>query len=54
MNSLWLAVIGMIVFAIGYRFYSKWVAEKIYRLDPNFVTPAHQYSDGVDISQRRK
>ncbi|WP_210366060.1 carbon starvation protein A [Bacillus sp. REN3] len=49
MNSLWLAVTGMIVFAIGYRFYSKWVAEKIYRLDPNFVTPAHQYSDGVDF-----
>ena len=54
MNSLWLAVIGMIVFAIGYRFYSKWVAEKIYRLDPNYVTPAHQYSDGVDFVPTKK
>ena len=33
MNSLWLAVSGLIVFAIGYRFYAKWLAEKIYRLD---------------------
>ncbi|WLR57158.1 carbon starvation protein A [Mesobacillus subterraneus] len=54
MNSLWLAVIGMIVFTIGYRFYSKWVAEKIYRLDPNYVTPAHQYSDGVDFVPTKK
>ncbi|WP_226674585.1 carbon starvation CstA family protein [Mesobacillus jeotgali] len=54
MNSLWLAVIGMVVFAIGYRFYSKWVAEKIYRLDPNYVTPAHQYSDGVDFVPTKK
>ncbi|GAM14468.1 carbon starvation CstA family protein [Mesobacillus selenatarsenatis] len=54
MNSVWLAVIGMIVFAIGYRFYSKWVAEKIYRLDPNYVTPAHQYSDGVDFVPTKK
>jgi carbon starvation protein len=54
MNSLWLAVIGMIVFAIGYRFYSKWVAEKIYRLDPDYVTPANQYSDGVDFVPTKK
>lgn len=54
MNSIWLAVIGMSIFAIGYRFYSKWVAEKIYRLDPNYVTPAHQYSDGVDFVPTKK
>ncbi|MDZ5473043.1 carbon starvation protein A [Bacillus sp. 31A1R] len=54
MNSLWLAIIGMTVFAIGYRFYSKWVAEKIYRLDPNYVTPAHQFNDGVDFVPTKK
>ncbi|WP_174727972.1 carbon starvation protein A [Mesobacillus harenae] len=54
MNSIWLAVIGMSVFAIGYRFYSKWVAEKIYRLDPNYVTPAHRYKDGVDFVPTNK
>lgn len=54
MNSIWLAVIGMTVFAIGYRFYSKWVAEKIYRLDPNYVTPAHKLQDGVDFVPTNK
>ncbi len=54
MNSLWLAIIGMVVFALGYRFYSKWVAEKIYRLDPNYVTPAHRYEDGVDFVPTKK
>ncbi|TYS47551.1 carbon starvation protein A [Bacillus infantis] len=54
MNSIWLAVIGMLVFAAGYRYYSKWVAEKIYRLDPNYVTPAHQYQDGVDFVPTNK
>ncbi|WP_110113330.1 carbon starvation protein A [Bacillus sp. CGMCC 1.16541] len=54
MNSLWLAIIGMIVFALGYRYYSKFIAEKIYRLDPNFVTPAHQFEDGVDFVPTKK
>ncbi|WP_188454593.1 carbon starvation CstA family protein [Virgibacillus oceani] len=49
MNGILLAIIGMLVFALGYRYYSKFVAEKIFRLDPNYVTPAHQYKDGVDF-----
>ena len=32
----------------GYRFYSKFIAEKIYRLDPDFETPAHAMRDDVD------
>ena len=34
---------------LGYRFYSKFIAEKIYRLDPDFVTPAHALRDNVDF-----
>ncbi|GEL77121.1 carbon starvation CstA family protein [Tenuibacillus multivorans] len=48
MSAIWLALIGFIVFFLGYRFYSKFIAEKIYRLDPNYTTPAHKYKDGVD------
>jgi carbon starvation protein len=54
MNSIWLAVAGMLVFTLGYRYYSKFIAEKIYRLDPNYVTPAHKYNDGVDFVPTRK
>lgn len=37
------------VFALGYRYYSRYLAEKVYALEPGFVTPAHTYKDGVDF-----
>lgn len=49
-----MAITGMIVFALGYRYYSKFVAEKIFRLDPDYVTPAHKYKDGVDFVPTNK
>lgn len=54
MHAVWLAVIGTVVFILGYRFYSKFIAEKIYRLDPNFVTPAHEFKDDVDFVPTKK
>ncbi|MBO8172758.1 MAG: carbon starvation protein A [Bacillaceae bacterium] len=54
MNSAVIAIIGMLVFYLGYRYYSKFIAEKIYRLDPNYVTPAHQFNDGVDFVPTKK
>src|SRR5699024_2590187 len=47
-SSIWLAVIGLSAFFLGYRFYAKFIAQRIYRLDPDFVTPAHEFPDGVD------
>ena len=41
-------MIGLSALYLGYRFYSKFVAEKIYRLDPNFETPAHSMRDDID------
>ena len=35
--------------AIGYFFYSKFIAEEIYQLDPNFETPAHSMRDDIDF-----
>ena len=37
------------VFALGYRYYSRYLAEKVYALDPGYITPAHTYKDGVDF-----
>lgn len=54
MNAILVALIGMVVLALGYRFYSKFIAEKIFRLDPNYVTPAHQFKDGVDFVPTNK
>ena len=48
MNAAVLAVIGVSMIFIGYRFYSKFIAEKIYQLDPDFKTPAHVQRDDID------
>ena len=48
MNAVVLAVIGLVAVFSGYRFYSKFVSEKIYRLDPDFKTPAHAMRDDID------
>ncbi|MFP3358341.1 carbon starvation protein A [Planococcus citreus] len=54
MNAIALAAMGLFIFVLGYRFYSKFVAEKIFKLDPNYVTPAHRYKDGVDFVPTNK
>src|SRR5690625_5027607 len=54
MNAIVVALIGMVILALGYRYYSKFIAEKIFRLDPNYETPAHKYEDGVDFVPTNK
>ena len=48
MNATLLSIVGLGMIFIGYRFYSSFIAEKIYRLDPDFETPAHSMRDDVD------
>jgi carbon starvation protein len=42
------------IFALAYRFYSSYLADKVYALDPDFVTPAHEFEDGVDFVPTNK
>jgi carbon starvation protein len=42
------------LFALAYRFYASYLAEKVYALDPDFVTPAHEFEDGVDYVPTNK
>jgi carbon starvation protein len=49
MNATVLAIVGLAAMALGFRFYSKFIAEKVYRLDPKFETPAHTMRDNVDF-----
>ena len=49
MSSVALLLVGLSAFATGYLFYSRYVAVRIYRLDPDFKTPAHEFEDGVDF-----
>lgn len=48
-NAVWLLSAALCTFAVGYRFYSKFIAEKIFELDDARTTPAHKLNDGKDF-----
>ncbi len=54
MPAFYLIVITLGAFYLGYRFYSRYLAERVYALDPNFKTPSHELSDGVDFVPTNK
>ncbi len=54
MNAALLALIGLVVFALGYRFYSKFLSEKIYQLSDSITTPAHAFRDDKDFLPTNK
>ena len=54
MSSVFIIVFGLIGFTFGWFVYSKFIAEKIYRLDPDYVTPAHTFNDGIDFVPTNK
>ena len=49
MSAIVLMLLGLGGMAAGYFFYSRFIAERIYQLDPDFRTPAHEFEDGVDF-----
>ncbi|KFZ38106.1 carbon starvation protein CstA [Shewanella mangrovi] len=54
MNAIFLMLMGLGAMALGYFVYSKFICQKIFKVDPNFVTPAHEMSDGVDYVPTNK
>ncbi|MDG2375066.1 MAG: carbon starvation protein A [Woeseiaceae bacterium] len=54
MQSVMIVVLGIAGMTFGWFVYSKFIAEKIYQLDANFVTPAHELNDGVDYHPTNK
>jgi carbon starvation protein len=47
-NAVWLVVAAVCVYLIGYRFYARYIAERVLRLDAARPTPAMRYNDGLD------
>ncbi len=54
MNALTVVFVSLCIFAIAYRFYGIFVANKVLRLDANRVTPAIKYADGHDYVKTNK
>ncbi len=54
MPAIFVVVVVLAAFFLAYRFYSKYLAEKVYALDKSFETPAHEFEDGVDYVPTNK
>jgi carbon starvation protein len=53
-NAMWLVVAALCVYAIGYRFYSKFIASKVLILDSRRATPAKRLDNGRDFVPTNK
>jgi len=54
MPAIVVAVVVLGLYFAGYRYYSRYLAEKVYALDGEYVTPAHRFADGVDFVPTNK
>jgi carbon starvation protein CstA len=53
-NAAWLVTAALAVYFIAYRFYSKFIAERVLRLDDSRATPAVRHNDGMDYVPTNK
>src|SRR4051794_17931248 len=53
-NALWLVTAAVCTYALGYRFYSKFIAAKVLALDPQRATPAERLENGRDFVPTNK
>ena len=53
-NALWLVTAAVCTYALGYRFYSKFIAAKVLTLDPQRATPAERLENGRDFVPTNK
>ena len=54
LNSIYILVAALCTYAVGYRFYSKWIAASILALDDRRATPAEVHEDGKDFVKTNK
>lgn len=47
-NALWMVIASICVYLIAYRYYSRFLANKVVSLNAQRLTPAWKYNDGLD------
>lgn len=47
-NALWMVVTSICVYLLAYRYYSRFLADKVTQLNKDRLTPAWKYNDGLD------
>ncbi|HEV2688827.1 MAG TPA: carbon starvation CstA family protein, partial [Bryobacteraceae bacterium] len=53
-NAMWLVVAAVASYAVGYRFYSKFLSARVLALDPLRATPAERLDNGRDFVPTNK
>jgi len=53
-NAVWLVTAALSVYLIAYRFYSRFIAERVLGLDDTRATPAVRHNDGMDYVPTHK
>jgi len=53
-NALWIVVAAVCVYLIAYRYYSRYIAKTVLKLDPTRMTPAWKHNDGLDYVPTNK
>src|SRR6266480_944755 len=54
LNSVYILAAALCTYAIGYRFYSKWIAAAVLALDDRRATPCEVREDGKDFVKTNK
>src|SRR6266849_5179730 len=54
LNSAYILIAALCSYAIGYRFYSKWIAARVLLLEGRRATPCEVHDDGRDFVKTNK
>ena len=54
MQSILIVLFGIAGMLFGWFVYAKFIATQIFKMDDNFVTPAHELNDGIDYVPTNK
>lgn len=53
-NGLWLVVAAACIYVLAFRFYARWIAQRVVELDDRRVTPAVRLNDGINYHPTNK
>ena len=54
MNAAVVCAAALLAFFLGFRFFAKYLADKVYKLDPHAPVPSHTLKDGIDYVPTNK
>jgi len=53
-NGLWLVVAAACIYVLAFRFYGRWISQRVVELNNQRVTPAERLNDGVNFHPTNK